>query len=89
MSLVNSSVTDFSKAVEFVKWIWKYKLQPAKETTESAQKISYKFPSFDGDITSQDKLYFGSDYGCPLSSHLFSNDYKAFPGLDVFGVSNS
>lgn len=88
LSLVNSSVTDFSKAVEFVKWIWKYKLQPAKETTESAQKISYKFPSFDGDVTSQDKLYFGSDYGCLLSSHLFSNDYKAFPGLDVFGVSN-
>ncbi len=89
LSLVNSSVTDFSKAVEFVKWIWKYKIQPAKETTESVQKINYKFPSFDGDVTSQDKLYFGSDYGCPLSSHLFSNDYKAFPGLDVFGVSNS
>lgn len=89
LPLVNSSVTDFSKAVEFVKWIWKYKIQPTKEINESAQKINYKLPSCDGNIMSQDKLYFGSDYGCPLSSHLFSSDYKAFPSLDVFDISNN
>lgn len=89
LRLVNSSVSDFNKAIEFVKWIWKYKIQPAKETTESAQKINCKFPSFDGDVMSQDKLYFGRVYGHPLSDCLFSGDYKAFPSLDVFGIDSS
>lgn len=86
LPVVNSSVTNYTKAVELVKWIWKYKIHPVKEAAESVQKINYKFPSADGDIISQDKLYFGSGYGYPLSESLFSSDYKEFPALDVFGV---
>ena len=89
LPLVNSSITDYTKAVEFVKWIWKYKIKPVKETSESIQKITYKFPSADGNIATQDKLYFGSGYGNPLSNHLFPADYKEFPSFDLFGISNS
>ena len=89
LSLVNSSVTDYPKAVEFVKWIWKYKIQPTKDTADLPQKINYKFPSLDGDVVSQDQLYFGSSYGNSLSDSLFCGDYKAFPSLDTFDVPSS
>lgn len=85
LRLVNSSVSDFNKALEFVKWLWDNKIQPPKEF-DGKNEYALNFPSVDKTIVSQDKLFFGKSYGCELSHSLFFDGCAEFPGPDKFGI---
>ncbi|MCL2663329.1 MAG: DUF3883 domain-containing protein [Oscillospiraceae bacterium] len=84
VTAVNSSVDNYEKSVEFVKWLWKY--YSSDEKWEPIDKVIYKFPNDTEPEGYQDsrRMFFGSEYGYGLSEKLFAFPYCKFPGCDVF-----
>ena len=80
---INTSVNTYKKAVEFVKWLWKYHHIP--ETEKGFPDSSMRFPSKNKVVDSK-SLFFGKEYGNDLSEYLFSDGFSAIPGIETFGI---
>ena len=87
ISLVNSSVDSYEKAVLFVKWLWKnYNI----ENWLPPDSVSYHFPVRNKNgkqVDSPQSICFGKSYGNRLAQLLFDDSYGQFPGVSEFDVS--
>lgn len=81
---INTSVNTYKKAVEFVKWLWKYYHIP--ETEKGIPDSSMRFPSKNKVVVDSKYLFFGEEYGNDLSEYLFSDSFSAIPSLETFGI---
>ena len=89
ISTINSSVDNYSKAIYFVKWLWKYYKDDEQWTPPNIQTIKYKFPTIDGSVDDNINIYLGQEYGNVLSEKLFDKKYKKMPPLETFGIDIS
>ncbi|REE90608.1 uncharacterized protein DUF3883 [Paenibacillus taihuensis] len=93
ISTVNSSVDSYSKAIDFVKWLWSnYRKEedswtPPKGSEQSP--IKYNFPNAkDNKVQNSQQLYFGRAYEREWVRNLFDDTYEEFPSPDLFSISN-
>jgi len=99
ITAVNSSVSNATQAIEFVKWLWdNYHndvdwLPPGRQNTSKEKKeatIKYNFPDKKmKEIKESDFLFFGKDYGNTLSEELFDERYSSLPPLANFSIDFS
>lgn len=86
---VNESVvSDFERAVEFVKWLWENYSE--KDEWTPPDKIKYRFPCIDRNgikkVENGENLFFGDEYGNLLGKKLFNEEYSSFALYSLFDI---
>ncbi len=92
ISTVNSSVNNYNKSIDFVKWLWSNYQEEGEDWTppkgSEQSPIKYNFPNAKEKIFQDSKkLYFGYAYGYELSRKLFDNTYEEMPSPNHFFIS--
>ena len=85
---INSSIKDnYNRAIDFVKWLWKYYGQ-INEEIFTPSGVTLNFPTANGNVVPCNKLYFGSCYNNNISEKLFSfsTDFQKFPDAEIFEI---
>jgi hypothetical protein len=85
LSPVNSSVDDYERAKNFIKWLWdNYSLNPNWQPPE---EIRFNLPSQKGTVERSNNLYFDKHYGNDIGEKLFiDHKYKAFVKINDIGI---
>ncbi len=93
ISPVNTSIKgDYSRAIEFVKWLWKNSsiIQKAKRSNnDNIEKNLHiidnaNFPDIKGDVKTADNLFFGNEYSNPSGEYYFID-----PSYSKFALPNN
>ena len=93
ISPVNTSIKgDYSRAIEFVKWLWKNSsiIQKAKRSNNDNAEMNLhiidnaNFPDHKGDVNTADNLFFGNEYSNPSGEYYFID-----PNYSKFALPNS
>lgn len=88
---INSSVDNYEKSLEFVKWLYdNYKSEfEWTPPTKSDNPTRYLFPTNDKTTYYADQLFFSSTYGNDLSKKMFEETFKEFVSFDAFNLDES
>jgi Domain of unknown function (DUF3883) len=88
LSPVNSSVDDYEKAKNFIKWLWdNYSSNP---TWQPPEDIRFNLPSQKETVERSNNLYFDKQYGNAIGDKLFIDDrYKAFVKINEIGIDDN
>ena len=85
ISPVNSSVSTYEQAVEFVKWLW-INYGSSVEWFPPDKSLSYNFPTKTKGIEKSKNLVFGPSYGNELAEKLFDKSNPFLPEIDEFEI---